>query len=108
MQPASAPGFLFVETANVLLKYHRLTGMPLTEVEVGLQQLRIVVSDVTDDAVLLSPAVRIAAASNHKVYDCLYLALAMQRHEPLATADRKLAALANTLSIETELIEPIL
>ena len=108
MQPACAPAFLFVETANVLLKYHRLTGMALTDVEVGLRQLRVIIRDVTDDDILLSPAVRIAAANNHKVYDCLYLALAMQRREPLTTADRRLAALARDLSIETELIEPAL
>ena len=38
--------------------------------------------------------------------DCLYIALALKRSEPLATADCKLAALAHKLSIETELIEP--
>ena len=103
-----APAFLFVETANVLLKYHRLTGVPLEEVEAGLRQLRDIVADVTGDSELLPAAVRISAENSHKVYDCLYLALALERRAPLATADRKLAALATKLSIETELIEPAL
>ena len=103
-----APAFLFVETANVLLKYHRLTGVPLEDVEAGLRQLRDIVVDVTGDGELLPAAVRISAENSHKVYDCLYLALALERRAPLATADRKLAALATKLSIETELIEPAL
>jgi predicted nucleic acid-binding protein len=103
-----APAFLFVETANVLLKYHRLTGIPLEDVEAGLRQLQDIVTDVAGDGELLPVAVRISAENNHKVYDCLYLALALGRREPLATADRRLAALAQKLSIETELIEPSL
>jgi predicted nucleic acid-binding protein len=47
-----------------------------------------------------------AARSGHKIYDCLYLALALERHEPLATADRRLASLARSLNIETQLIGP--
>jgi predicted nucleic acid-binding protein len=54
----------------------------------------------------LENATNIAAEVNHKIYDCLYLALALERGEPLATADRRLATLAKELSIETHLIEP--
>lgn len=108
MHVGRAPAFLFIETAHVLLKYHRLTGMPLERVDEGLRQLRAVVTEAIEDETLLFPAIEIAAAHNHKIYDCLYLALALARREPLATADRRLAALANKLSIETELIEPSL
>jgi predicted nucleic acid-binding protein len=108
LQPPSrrGPVLLLVETANVLLKYHRFAKIPLEEIEAALRQLRIIIPDLTDDRTLLPAAFGIAARSGHKIYDCLYLALALERHEPLATADRRLASLARSLNIETQLIGP--
>jgi predicted nucleic acid-binding protein len=100
------PAILLVETANVLLKYHRFAGLPLDDVETALRQLSVVVSDLTEDRALLPAAFGIAVESRHKIYDCLYLALALERREPLATADRRMAALAKKLNIETQLIGP--
>jgi predicted nucleic acid-binding protein len=48
----------------------------------------------------------VAILQSHKVYDCLYLALALERREPLATADRRLAAVAGTLGLDAVLVEP--
>ena len=53
-------------------------------------------------------AIDIASSQNQKIYDCLYLALALERGEPLATADRRMAQIAQSLSIETELVQPAL
>ena len=38
-------------------------------------------------------AIDLALARSQPVYDCTYLALALDRREPLATADRRMAAL---------------
>ena len=57
-------------------------------------------------SVVTADALRLALLLAHPIYDCLYLALALERREPLATADRRMAALARTLNIETQLIGP--
>ena len=62
--------------------------------------------DVVPNEQLLPEAIRLALANQHPVYDCLYLALAIERREPLATADRRLAAVAATIGIEAVLVEP--
>ena len=40
------------------------------------------------------------------VYDCLYISLALDRNDRIATADRRLAAVAGRLGVGTVLIEP--
>lgn len=64
-------------------------------------------AELISDAELLPQAMSLALRMRHSVYVCLYLALALERRETLITADRRLAALAGTLNIPTELIEPI-
>jgi predicted nucleic acid-binding protein len=101
-----APSILLVETANVLMKYTRLFGLPFARVHNSLEELNALFSELVEDRRLLRHAIDISAAHRHKVYDCLYLALALERGESLATADRRLASLAQALGIETTLIEP--
>lgn len=38
---------------------------------------------------LMAPAARLAHDLDHPVYDCLYLALALQEQRPVITADRR-------------------
>lgn len=102
----SAPALLLVETTNSLLKYVRLGQIDLDQVLVGMGALNVAITEFVPDAALLPSATKLAAGNNYKIYDCLYLALALERNEPLATADKRLAVLANSLSIPTELIEP--
>lgn len=104
----AAPSLLLPEAANALVNNAR-SGL------IGFEQIAPMVAMIGQaidlsvvDADLVPDALRIAIAHNHKAFDCIYLALALRRREPLATADRRLAALARTLSIETELIEPAL
>ncbi len=103
----AAPDLLLMETTNALLKYHRVGEISLDGILAGVQALKIAVSKFVPDDQLLPIATRIASDNTHKIYDCIYLALALQRNEPLATADKRLAAIANSLTIETLLIEPI-
>ncbi|SMH45356.1 type II toxin-antitoxin system VapC family toxin [Mesorhizobium australicum] len=102
----AAPQIVLPEAANALLKYMRAGQISADDVFTAVGRIPKVITTLIDDSSLTPNAVRLSATHNHKVYDCLYLALALQRREPLATADRRLAALARQLSIETELIEP--
>lgn len=104
----AAPGIIMAEAANALVKHARAGSIAQAQVEPMIAMIRQAIDTLAFDADLVPGALAIALAHNHKIYDCLYLALALERREPLATADRRLAALARKLSIETELIEPAL
>lgn len=105
-EPLAAPSLLRVELTSALIKYVRAGLAPERTVLEAVRSLDGVVQDWTEDAALLPAATGLALQQRHKIYDCLYLALALQRREPLVTADRRLAAKARDLAIETELIEP--
>lgn len=105
-EPLAAPSLLRVELASALLKYVRAGLAPERAVLEAVSSLDGLVHDWTEDAMLLPVATGLALRHRHKIYDCLYLALALQRHEPLVTADRRLATIARDLAIESELIEP--
>jgi predicted nucleic acid-binding protein len=96
---------ILVETANSLMKYVRAAQLRSADLQPAIEALPIALDEIVPDTELLAAAIDIAVAKNHKVYDCLYLALAIARSEPLATADRRLAVLAGTLDIETHLVE---
>lgn len=101
----AAPALVLTQTANTLWKYASRGGMTAEQINAGIRHIRAVIQTVPDESLQVQ-AVRLAIANRHPVYDCLYLALALQRREALATADRGMAALARQLAIETELIEP--
>lgn len=100
-----APSLVLLETTSSLLKYRRVGQIAEADLLRAVETLSISLDEIVDDLDLLPAATRIAFANGHKIYDCLYLALAIERREPLATADRRLAALAQSLGIETTLIE---
>jgi predicted nucleic acid-binding protein len=100
-----APALVLLETTNALLKYVRARQIREDDLARAINSLTASLDEVVDDISLLPQATRIAATNNHKIYDCLYLALALERREPFATADRRLAFLAQTIGIEAMLIE---
>ena len=105
-EPLYAPSLLRVALTNLLLKYVRagllLENAPLAAV----RNLDGIVRVWIEDNFLLPAATAMALQHRHKIYDCLYLALAVERREPLVTADRRLAAIAREIPVEVELIEP--
>lgn len=105
-QGLAAPALLKVELTNSLLKYVRAGQLPGRQVFAAVEQVGMLVEHWSEDAALLAVATDIAVSNNHKIYDCIYLALALTRREPVATADRRMAVLAEKLHIEAELIEP--
>jgi predicted nucleic acid-binding protein len=103
----AAPSFILVEAANTLYKYSRKGTIDPRHCARSVLLLEQLLRDIVPNELLLPEAIRLALANQHPAYDCLYLALALERREPLATADRRLATIAGTVGIETELIEPI-
>ncbi len=84
-----APDFLLIECASILFKKY-LTGH--LEAEKAFDCLQEVVdSGVALHApdMLIARALKLSAELRHSVYDCLYLALALQEDIPLVTADEK-------------------
>ena len=102
----AAPGIILVEAANVLYKNSRRGTIDPRHCGRSVRLLEYLLVDLVHDGYLLPLAVDLALAHNHPVYDCLYLALALERRDAFATADRRLIALAQSLGIETTLIEP--
>ena len=101
----SGPALILTETANALWKYAISGGMTAEQINAAIRQIHSIVHTVPDETIM-EQAVKLAVAHRHPVYACLYLALALERRAPLATADRRMAALAQQLLIPTELIEP--
>jgi predicted nucleic acid-binding protein len=100
------PGFLLVEAANVLYKRSRRGEITFEDCQAGIDTLRLSMSELIADQELLPRAVAIAFNTLTPVYDSLYLALAMDRSEPIVTGDRRLVAVAERLGIEAHRIEP--
>lgn len=89
-----APGFLLVETSNYLWKMVRYDGLPVDEAAV--RQTRLFALDIAfhPDADLLEAALGYGIRLAHPVYDCLYLALAVELDCAVLTADRRFASAA--------------
>lgn len=93
-----APRLMFVEMAAALRR--KVVGGEL-RMEVAAQALQAMVEAVADGTVrvsederLISAAFLLALSVEHKVPDCLYVALAEREGAGLATADKRLSDLA--------------
>ncbi len=75
------------------------------EIKSASSELRRIIGYFTETDQLIDAATDISIAHNHKIYDSLYLALALQTKNPLATADQRIASLAIRIGIATELVE---
>ena len=88
----TAPDVIVHEFTNVLWKLitsEKITSSFARQALVGLD---VLVSDFVAGRVIAGEALRIATEIRHPVYDCFYLALALDRDAPLLTADRRFAA----------------
>lgn len=96
--PLHAPDFLDVELAAIAWKKVRRDGMARAEADFIVTKLPFLPIQRHSSVPLVRDAFDLADRSNRTVYDCLYVALAVQRDGVMVTADEKLAnALATTV-----------
>jgi predicted nucleic acid-binding protein len=99
-----APRLMTVEVASALRRKCAQGGLTTAEaaeaLAATLDAIADGVVDLADDEALVQSALNLALTLGHKVPDCLYLALAEREGAMLASADRKLLALARSRGIE--------
>jgi predicted nucleic acid-binding protein len=86
----SAPDLVYAEVGNVIWKRHgrgEITREEARELVSDVWRLPLAIAPTND---LLESALEIALATGRTVYDCLYVALAIERDGMLVTADRRL------------------
>jgi predicted nucleic acid-binding protein len=85
------PDVFWVEIGNVMWKGVRQRRWPQTAAENAASAIRERDFFTVSSLVLLPEALRIAFVHNRSVYDCLYIALAIQFKIEMVTADERLA-----------------
>ena len=92
-QPAElyVPDLFYNECANILLKYVRRFGRPLTDSLSDLADLRLLALKSTPSYELIEDALRLASQVNLTAYEACYAVLAQRLEIPLITADEQLA-----------------
>ena len=90
-----APQLILVEAANALWAMQKRGAITADDGADALDRLVSAPwSMLADASDLVGQAFRLARMLDHPVYDCVYLALAMERRAPVVTADRRLLAAA--------------
>ena len=83
-----APELLFAEVSNALWAMRRRGDIDSADLADAIDALRAVpVAAPFSMLQLAAAAARLAADLDHPVYDCFYLALAVQEQYPVITAD---------------------
>lgn len=92
-----APDLLWSEVGNIVWKRVRRGELESEEAAQVVADLIRMPLSITSTQVLLASALEIAIATDRTVYDCTYLALAIDRKCRFVTADERLVnALART------------
>lgn len=86
----AAPDLLIPECANILWKKHRLGQLTAAEASAAAQLLERADVELTPMRGHLSSATALAIELDHPAYDCHYIALAVEKGCPFATADQRL------------------
>lgn len=88
--PLHAPDFLDTELAAIAWKKMRRDGMPRADADFIIAQLPTLAVIRHPSGPLVASAFDLADRAGRTVYDCLYLALAVQLGGVMVTADDKL------------------
>jgi predicted nucleic acid-binding protein len=90
-----SPAFFAVELANILWKKIRQGLLTRAQADLFMAQVPALPLTLHEDRPLLTSAFDLADQTQRTVYDCMYLALALQLGGQMVTADEKLV---NSLS----------
>jgi predicted nucleic acid-binding protein len=85
----SSPDLLLLEVPNVLWKHMVRGNLDLTTAQEAVEALSAAPIRLWGAESLFREAFRLSAETRRSVYDCTYLALALQENCPLVTADRR-------------------
>lgn len=85
-----APDLIYAETANVIWKRRRLGEVTSGEAVRLLTDLLRLPLRVTASSSLVEAALQLAMRTDRTIYDCLYVALAMQENVVVLTCDKRL------------------
>lgn len=99
-----APELLLAEVANIAWKVERRGEIRADQSASMLAHLPDCFAEIVPMRHLMGPAQRLAIGLRHPVYDCLYLALAMDRNTTVVTADERFAALVQVTSLAERVI----
>ena len=103
-----APRLLLTEVAGALhrkIREGRIQDIAATEaLDVLLNAVDRGEIRLAEDERVMAPALVLATLMSHKVADCVYVALAEREGAGLATADRRLASLADRRGVATTLL----
>lgn len=88
--PLHAPTFLNIEVANIVWKKLRLGEITRTGADFIVARLPLLSLARHPDDALVAPAFDLADKTHRTVYDCLYLALAVQLGGQMVTDDERL------------------
>ncbi len=92
-----APDLIWSEFGNIAWKRIRRGELQAEEAAQIIADMNRMPLEIAPTHGLLAPALELAVATGRTVYDCMYLALAIDRKCPLATADERFVnALAAT------------
>jgi predicted nucleic acid-binding protein len=94
-----APDLWLAEAANALWRRVRIGDITSDEADRRLLQLRNAPVVSLPSEPHLGAALKLANDVGHPIYDCIYLALAVQQNTYVVTADRRFAAVAERPSL---------
>lgn len=86
----AAPDLLVPECANILWKKYRLGQLTTGEAKAAAQLLERADIELAPMRAHLHAATALAIELDHPAYDCLYIALALEKGCAFATADQRL------------------
>jgi len=85
-----APDLIIPECANILWKKQRRGELSRDEAHMAARLLEQAELELVPTRILLAAATGLAIEIDHPAYDCLYLALALERSCHFITADERL------------------
>ncbi len=85
-----APDLIYTEVASVVWKRHRRGEIDEGEASGLLNDVLDLPLEITPSEQLLPSALALAMRAGRTVYDCLYLALAVQRKTAMVSVDQRL------------------